>query len=206
MRLRVVSIDWGSRFTALLETASNPHRALKRVGVFFASKARQAFSSQGRPPESWPERAVPNVPGILQDFHGGGAKPKSRRFDARPAVRDTGLLQRSIKDEMTGPLEVVVGVSGDAHEYADKQQFGGESETLPVTEEFQEWLWTWLRSSEGSKWKKDLGYLLNRKFTGETLTWNVRPRPFLVILEQDLDDVAELAEIEIINQAVEEGG
>lgn len=196
---RVVSIDWGSRFKALEDLLTNAAPILDALGFFMRSRAEAAFHDQGRPGGAWPERAVPNIPGIIHDFHGGLAKPKAKRFESRPAVIDTNDLSRSIRHQLVAADAVEIGVHGPAQAYADIQQFGGDTETLTVTQAFQDWLYAWIQTREGSAWRHQLGWLLNGKFTGQTLPWTVRARPFLVVLPEDVDDFAELTGVHIVD-------
>jgi phage gpG-like protein len=198
---RIVSIDWGSRFKSLADTIQNPVDTLGSIGAFFQAKAQQSFKAQGRPGGTWAPRAVPNIPGILHDFHDGSAKPKARRFQDRPAVKDSGLLQKSIRYQVTSRTTVEIGVHGPAQAYADIQQFGGETQTKPVTREFQEWLYRWLKSKAGTPWKSALGWLLNKKYTGDPLTWNVTARPFLTVIADDVTDLEDMIGVKIVAEA-----
>lgn len=193
---RIASIDWGSRFQALGDALKSPRRALTQIGAIMSGRSRAAFKDQGRPAGTWAARAVPNVPGILRDFHSGSPEPKQRRFDARPAVVDEGTLARAVTFEIVNDKRVEVGVHGPAGAYVDKQHFGGESATEPNTPEFKAWLWRWLKGP-GQEWKSALGYLLNKNRLGPE-TWNVRARPIFVLLPQDVVDIAEMTGVEIV--------
>lgn len=199
--LRVLSVDWGSRFLAFKDAVKKPLRALNQMGAILKGRTKAGFQDQGRPAGSWPERAVPNVPGILQDHHEGADAPKSRRFDPRPALIDRGLMRDGVNHQVIGGTRLEVGMSGPAQEYVDKHQFGDpENETLPNTPEFKEWLWRWLQTSEGEPWKGRLGYLLNKARLGPE-KWAIRARPIFVLTPEDVTDIAELTGVEIVNAA-----
>lgn len=195
--LRIKRIDWGSRFAALEWTLAHPVRALKQIGAILASRAKAGMKDQGRPKGSWPERAVPNVPGILRDFHRGLSAPRPHRFESRPAVFDRGDLFRQIAWALKSDTVVEVGVAGSAQAYVDKQHFGGESETDPNTPAFKAWLWKWLKTAKGSTWKARLGYLLNKARLGPE-AWTVRARPIFVITPEDVADIVEMTGAEIV--------
>lgn len=184
IRLRLV--DAGS----LEYVQANLHDAtglLKSTGALVKAGSAKAFVDQGRPAQTWDARMVPNVPGLISDFR-RSKKPKRRRFQARPALGGTGRLKGSIDFSVVSARKVEIGSNLD---YASIQHFGLESESDEITEKMQSNLWAWLKGP-GSEWKADLGWLLNSKYTGTTITIKVRARPIIDITEQDQEDLYEL--------------
>jgi phage gpG-like protein len=103
-------------------------RVAEVLGVYLAAAARDSFDRQADPEtgERWPERyqyhPALNVAGAIEDLR-TGARIKSRRYDRRPAGRDTGTLIGRITHEVRGD-EVLVGSDVP---YADQFHEGGVS-------------------------------------------------------------------------------
>jgi len=185
--------------------ARHPEPLLRSIGAYVVGTAQRAFREQGRPAGSWRPRGVPNIAGILRDFHDGRPEPVADRFRARPALIDSRDLRNSIASEVSGNAVIV----GSNLPYAPLHQFGAENvETDPITEEFQTWLAAFLTrqvgrvkraaGSEGadlvrSQLNKDLGWLLNPNLVGETLEINIPARPFLDVLPEDEAHIREHA-------------
>ena len=74
----------------------NPKKALTQIGALMVSESQRAFRAQKFGKDVWQERAVPNIYGIISDFHRGVSNPPKRRFEPRPALTDTGRLSKSI--------------------------------------------------------------------------------------------------------------
>lgn len=197
---RIGRIDWGSRFEALERVVGAPRRALNQIGAIMAQRSRTGFDDQGRD-QRWPERAVPNIPGILRDYHMGKSKPPARRFQSRPALKDEGTLEKAVNFQVY-EKRVEIGVHGPAKEYVDIHQFGGETETEPVTPGFKKWLTRWLNTSDGRPWTRPLVWLLYDSVEGP-IQWNVMARPIFVLTPQDVADVAEMTGVEIVNEMQE---
>ena len=110
----------------------------------------RAFREQRLGNFPWKPRVNPNWPALLRDAESGAGKPPQRRFQARPALSDTGLLARSIAHRVVSATDVEVGVAGVAKVYGDKHQVGGEVESVLVTKAIQHRIWKWLSSATGS--------------------------------------------------------
>ena len=205
------SYDVGARVRGIAALLAKPETLLKQFGALIVLRGQKAFKDQRRGSFAWKERAAPNVPGILSDIR-RGANPPKRRFEPRPAVVDTGHLAGSIAARVTGAKTVEVGT---VVPYASVQQFGGEVD-IPIDMDLKTKIRAFLKKQErkaqdmarrafgpvgpGSvdpakaasadaataMWKKILGPYLNPKVTG--ITWNVTPRPFVLIDEQDFKD------------------
>jgi phage gpG-like protein len=176
--VRIV-FDRGAKLTRIAQALEAPERALKQIGVLIVAESQRAFKEQAFGGKPWPARAVPNVFGILADFAAGKAAPPARRFEPRPALRDTGRLAQSIAFRVLGRTAVEVGTNV---EYAAVHQKGGKVESAKITPAVRSALWQWL-SRQSPLLKRQLGWLLNRRFLNKTLTHDVPARPFLGITE-----------------------
>ena len=174
----------------------NPTAALKQIGALMVSESQDAFRRQRFGKTAWKPRAVPNVFGILADFHKGSKEPPKRRFEARDALVDTGRLSgpTGIAFKLRGTKIVEVGSNLP---YSGVHQEGGRVESVPITEAVQDRLWKWLKN-KGRGWKDDLGWLLNKKFTDTTLKGKVPARPMVGITKQTIRDVKEAVGVAIM--------
>lgn len=176
----------GAQVTRWKRALENPARALKQIGVHLLASSQAAFRLQAWDGEPWPERMVPNVPGILLDLK-HGEDPQAHRFEERPANKDTGNLVRSLAMRVGANFVEV----GSRMQYAPRAHHGGAGLSETITEKMQERLYNWLRTDAGAPWYGDLGYLLNRDKRGEALLVTVRPRPFVGITRQARADILE---------------
>lgn len=117
----------GRLFIQLERDLADPKRLLIQLGVILQKQAVDAFRNQGLPGNPWKERAVPNVPGVIEDLK-VGPRIKDRRWQPRPAGIDTSQTVRSLKDEAqavrpSGLWEVMVGTRVPQ---ATDMQYGGE--------------------------------------------------------------------------------
>jgi phage gpG-like protein len=180
------TFEKGARLERWEKNAADPRGPLKVIGAMIAAESQGAFRDQKHGRDKWEPRAPVNVFGILADLHEGG-QPKARRFERRPALRDTGRLERSIAFALVGATAVEVGSNLD---YAAVHHYGGTTESKPITPGVRRALWRWLKPKDRSL-KARLGWLLNKKFKGETLTQEVPARPFVGLTEQLRRDVRE---------------
>lgn len=169
----------GAKLRRVAGGLQNPARALKVIGVLMVAESQSAFKQQEFGKKKWDERSNPNVYGIINDFASGGGNPPSRRFQSRPALRDTGRLASSISYRVMSP-SVQVGTTLD---YSSVLHFGGTIKSKVITRPMQEAMARWLRRQTASI-RKQLGWLLNRKFTNTQLTGEVKARPFVGITQQ----------------------
>ena len=91
---RDVSIDFGSRFGDLERKVKDLGPQLNTTGELLVKQSVKSFKDQRKEGgKKWQARGgsgkVKNIAGLLEDFR-VASKPKSRRFDARPAAVDTG--------------------------------------------------------------------------------------------------------------------
>lgn len=107
----------------------DPDRLLLRIGTVMLAGSQAAFANQRFGAVVWPER-YPNQPageklnlaGAVSDL-ATGPRIKSRRYDARPAGRDTGDLMGRLTAQVRGGLLEV----GSDLPYATRFHAGGES-------------------------------------------------------------------------------
>jgi len=164
----------GAKVERIEKNLDDPARALKQIGVLMVAESQAAFKAQGHGTKKWEPRAPVNLFGIIADFHAGRRKPPARRFETRPALRDTGRLAKSIAYEVRGDT-VEVGTNLD---YAAVHQTGGEVESQPLTGTVRRALWRWLKKQD-TELKRRLGWVLNKKFRDKKLTTEVPARPFI---------------------------
>ncbi len=174
------------------------------LGSLALAYAQNAFNRQALGTEIWPERypkqtgAKVNIAGIISDFKNGKKNPPDRRFQARPAGIDTGMLLRSLtpaKAMMTTGFSVTVG---SVMENASAVQFGGESK-IPITKSITELLAAAMRTSRGriKKAKKvsqpitakdaglqRLGFIFGLFKKGKPLVTKSAPRPYLGVTNE----------------------
>lgn len=175
----------GAKIERLGQNLGRPTAALKQIGALMVAESQQAFRDQRLGKHEWPARSVPNVMGIIADFASGKRAPPARRFEDRPALRDTGRLAASIAFRLVGADSVEVGSSLP---YADTHQRGGRSESATITEQVQRLLGRWL-GSQGAEMRQRLGWLMNEKFRGTKLTADVPKRPFVGVTDDTIKAV-----------------
>jgi phage gpG-like protein len=138
-RIPSVEQTWEAAIVRLRKRIENPSRLMRRLGVLMVGESQKAFQEQALGEIKWPVRypnqADPyvNIAGALMDLD-KGPSIKSRRFDRRPALIDTGMLLRSMTSgqaiSMEGRKTVVVGTT---RKNALQHQIGGTTE-MPITE------------------------------------------------------------------------
>jgi phage gpG-like protein len=192
--LTIASFKKGGKLTRWERNFENPRDALKQIGVLMVAESQGAFKQQKHGSKKWKGRAPVNVYGILADFAAGKNKPPKRRFDTRPALRDTGRLSASIAFKVYGRTSVAVGTNLP---YAAVLNFGGKIESVPITAGLQTALGKWLKK-QSDKLRDRLGFLMNPDFEGETLKGEVEPRRFIGITKQTIEDVREVVRVEIM--------
>jgi len=183
----------GAKIERWEKNLENPQRALKQIGALMAAESRFSFRDQKHGRDAWKPRSDVNTFGIISDFAKGGTPP-ARRFERRPALKDSGRLSNSIAYKVIGTRAVETGTNLS---YAAVHQYGGEVESEAITGEVQRSLWKWLKP-KGRSLKRRLGWLLNRKFKGEKLVSQVPERPFVGITKQTIADVRETVGAEIM--------
>lgn len=184
----------GAKFKRWSVAVDDPRRALKQIGALIVSESQEAFKTQQLGKDKWDERGVPNVYGIIADFHMGKAAPPKRRFESTPALMDTGALKKSIAMRVVSRRVIAVGTKLP---YAGVLHKGGPIKSLPITESVQELLQRWLEK-KGSAWRDDLEWLLSPDWTGEQLEGEVSARPIVGITKRTIADVKKIVGVEIM--------
>lgn len=187
------TFDPGAKMERWSKALDHPRGALKQIGAIIVAESQNAFREQKHGRDKWDARASVNVYGIVADFAKGGTPP-ARRFERRPVLRDTGRLGNSLAFQVRGTRVVEAGTNLD---YATVHQYGGPIESETITRSMQRALWRWLKPKDKGI-KASLGFLLNRKFTGERLKGEVPARPFVGITKDTREDVREVVGVEIM--------
>ncbi|MCP4794033.1 MAG: hypothetical protein GY882_12000 [Actinomycetia bacterium] len=172
---------------------ANPRAALKQIGALVVAESQRSFRDQQHGKDKWEPRAPVNVYGIISDFAKGGTPP-ARRFERRPVLKDTGRLSSSIAFKVLGTSAVEVGSNLP---YAGTMQYGGPIESEKISSSVRRALWKWLKPKDKGL-KAQLGWLLNKKFRGETLKGEVEARPFVGITKDTVEDIREVVGVEIM--------
>jgi len=191
----------------------NPQKALKQVGIMMVAESQRAFVEQKFGGQPWRERAVPNVMGIIADFAAGRTKPKARRFDARPALMDTGALAKSISYRIISADTVEVGTNLP---YAPTLHSGGKVQSETITEKVQDALAKWLKSQRNAIGRKTkdgrtkeqkadrvavledkLGWLLDKAIRGKKLEMDVPKRRMVGVTKQTKKDIRQIVKVAI---------
>lgn len=130
-RIPSVEQTWEAAIVRLRKRIEDPSRLMKRLGMLVVGESQKAFNDQALGEIKWehryPNQADPvmNIAGALMDLK-RGPSIKSRRFDRRPALADTGMLRRSISNSsaltMRGNNQIQVGTT---REGAFVHQWGG---------------------------------------------------------------------------------
>lgn len=175
----------------------NPQAALKQIGALMVSESQRAFKAQQFGKTKWPPRAEVNVFGIIADFAEGKKSPPKRRFERRPALKDTGRLSSTIAFQIKGKDVVEVGSNLP---YAGVHHHGGPVESKTITEEVQRLLGNWLFRVTGTARESQadrLAFLLNKKLIGKKLPGKVPARPFVGVTPRTIKDVKEAVGVKI---------
>jgi phage gpG-like protein len=184
--------DEGEKMRRWSANLDNPEQALNAAGLIMVSAYQAAFANQRFGKHRWKQRGKKNTFGIIADFAAGLKAPKSRRFERRPVLMDTGYaggLVSTISHRILGGEVLEVGANKP---YADTHQTGGTSTSKKITEDVQHLLWQWMKTTaDGKRRKKSLGWLLNKKFRGTELTTQVPARPFIGMTKQLMKDIQE---------------
>lgn len=188
------SFDKGDKVRRWEKRLDDPEPALKQIGIIMVAESQEAFRNQRFGKDAWRERRVPNVFGIIADFHKGSPKPPQRRFEKRPALHDTDRLAGSISFSIVSRDTVEAGSNLP---YAGKHHRGTETESEPITAQVRRLLWAWLKGP-GKQWKRALGWLLNRKFRDVRLTMQLPERRIVGITKQTMRDVKEAVGVKIM--------
>jgi len=176
--------DEGEKMRRWVSNTDNPERLLKQIGILMVSESQGSFKAQQFGKIKWPSRGPVNVFGILADLSNGKIPPQ-RRFERRPALVDTGRLRSTIAFRTVGKKEVEIGSNLD---YSGVLNFGGTSESVPITDAVAARLYRWIKTKPKDV-KRELGWLFNRKFRGKTLKTEIPARKFVGFSQQTVKDI-----------------
>ncbi len=202
-------VQFGRWLVSLKRAVQNPTRTLKRIGVMVTSRIQKRFETQVGPDgKTWAPRMTPNIPGILMDLE-RGSTVKSRRFEERPAVVDFGHLMNSISHRIESVDSVLIGTT---KAYASAQHFGAER-VIPITQTMKNGLRELLRTFRRTAKRAAragapapqhdltrLAFLLYR----DEFKFNIIPRPFVGISDEDHDDIIEIIRGNFLGDALKE--
>lgn len=181
---------------------NNPSKVLLLVGEIMRSRIQNAFAEQSRGSHNWSGRGVPNIMGIIEDLE-KSPNVKERRFDARPALLDTGNLIKSFGKgapnmALTGKYIIEVGTPVP---YAPKLNVGGTSEK-DISKTVKKNLTIYLRKIRRKAKKSDNNIIKERMIDrSKSLGWlfsrdkvevHIIARPFAIITSQDMKDIVKL--------------
>lgn len=190
-----VTFKKGEKIARIEKKLRDPHVALDQIGVLMVAESQRAFKQQEFNGQKWDERAPVNVFGIIADFKGGANSPPKRRFERRPVLIDKGAtgLRGSIVHAVKGDTVEV----GTAKSYAAVHMTGGTVESETFTSAIRRKLWRWLKK-QSPELKKQMGWLMNKKFVDTKLKATVPARPFLGITAETRKTVRKIVGVEIM--------
>jgi len=173
---------------------------LDTIGAIMRGASKEAFEIQRFGDARWLYRYpnqgraadFVNIAGALSDLN-EGTEPKDRRFDRRPALKDTGALQFSVASRIVGTDGVEVG---SALPYAQTMQAGGVT-SQTVSQVAKDTLARWLKTPKGRAYRSRLAFLLD----ADTLETDVVPRPFVGVTDEMRGDFVEMVE-EVVADAL----
>lgn len=188
-----VTFKPGAKIERIEKNLDGPARALKQIGALMVSESQRAFKDQAFGDKRWRPRAEVNLFGIIADFHAGKSTPPKRRFQTRPALRDTGALARSIAFQVKGNVVEV----GTVMHYAEVHNEGGTVESKPLTDKVRELFGNWL-SKQGLSMRRRLGWVLGEEYRGEKLKAEVPARQFIGVTPATLKTVDKIIGVSIM--------
>lgn len=115
-----INAEIDKRLGPLARRVENLRPALEQMAFYLDTQWIENFEQQGRVTK-WKPRSAPNTAGIIADLEAGGTI-KEHRFDALPALQDTGKLRESGGTEIRGNT-IYWGTNVP---YAAEMHFGGE--------------------------------------------------------------------------------
>ena len=187
------TFDPGEKLRRIRKKLLDPSVALKQIGVLMVAESQRAFRNQQFGNEQWPARAPFNLFGALADFAQGKSRLPNRRFESRPALRDSGRLAASIAHRLIAVDTVEVGSNLP---YAAVQHRGGKTQSVPLTQEVRARFWKWLRRQPRER-RDRYGWVLNPKFAGKRLTQTVPARPIVGVTAETRETVRKVVNVKI---------
>lgn len=178
---------------------ADPQRVLRIVGGVAVARSARCFIEQQAPDGTpWPARYPNqtgdflNIAGAIEDLR-SGTRIKARRYQNRPAGRDTGDLAGRVNYEVAGNSLHV----GSDVPYADRFHYGGQS-TQAISAIVRDNLRQMLRRKRRSRRRSGQGgrsveeMRLGPLFRAQTWTTDSPARPFVGLSRQDMTDLQQL--------------
>jgi len=190
-KVKVAEFIPGRKLKRLDNLLKDRRKVLAALGTVIARDARNAFKMQGIGPFKWKARSVPSVAGIVDDMT-RSSTPRSRRFEPRPALLNTGRLQKSIAHRVIGKEAVIIGTNVG---YGKTHQQGGIS-SIKVTDKAKKNLKKFLNTGRGKKLRDKLGFLFGKSI----LRVKVPKRTFLLVTKKTVR-AAEALVIKSVNKS-----
>jgi phage gpG-like protein len=187
------TFEQGAKLKRIGNKLVDPSKALKQIGVTMVAESEASFKAQRFGRKAWRERSPINVFGIIADFAQGRRKPPARRFETRPALRDTGRLANSIAFSVSGKV-VEVGTNVP---YASLHNFGGVSKSEKITLTVQQRIGKWL-AKQSEDLQERLGWLLGDQARDEQLEMRVPKRQFVGITIQTRKEIRKTIGVRIM--------
>lgn len=189
---KAINAEIDKKLGPLVKRIADLRPALREMAFYLDTQYIEAFENQGRS-EPWKPRSTPNVAGIIEDLKTGTIK--ERRFEASPALVDTGELKKSGGTVIHGNT-IIWGTNVP---YAPKHQFGS-SEIIenPIPD--------MLKSGGGKRIERELRKLARKGFdrTAQGLrvrrdyTIEIPARPFVEFTKEDFDALEETLRAHVI--------
>lgn len=185
----------------LRRLVGNPVRLLKGIGAILVASSQKAFEDQKFGDIEWDERYPNqdepklNLAGALSDLNKGSGI-KARRFVARPAGVDQGILRRSVAFRVSETRDEVE--AGSTVEYAGKFHGGGES-TQVVTDTARRLFAREFGRSTGQR--REALKRLSSIVKGDSLTTRSKARPFVGITDESAAKIDSLIREEAASAA-----
>lgn len=195
--------------SAIRKRLENPEPLMKQVGILIVADAQKAFREQRLGTFAWKHRYPNqtrdyiNIAGAIADLK-TSTSVKKRRFDRRPAVRDTSTLLRSITNRGTAIRTTRLAVEvGTTVPYAAQHQWGGVSYS-PITDAVRKnyaKLTKRLRGRVKRGKSKDAGSQLAALkrlggiiFAKKRLVTRITQRPFIGLTDETQSKIVQLFE------------
>ena len=188
-----VTFEQGAKLRRVNKNLDNPTKALKQIGVTMVAESQASFKEQRFGRKAWRERSPINVFGIISDFAQGRRKPPARRFERRPALRDTGRLANSIAFAVKGKVVEV----GTTVPYASLHNFGGVSKSEKITLTVQQRIGKWL-AKQSEDLQDRLGWLLGDQARDQQLEMRVPKRQFVGVTTKTRKDIRQTIGVRIM--------
>jgi phage gpG-like protein len=185
-----VIFDPGNKFRRIRENLEEIEWMMDVSSITMLAASDEAFrTGEFKGKGKWPDHPVPRWQNIMADLISGRNEPRPGLTTKGRTLVDTGALWESLTWERIGKYEMAVGSNLP---YAGKLHKGGEDEIGPWSADVRNRLWEWLKA-EADHIRSALGWLLNKKWMQEPVTFVHPARPIVAltptITEKILEDI-----------------